>query len=276
MNCDGNRDTHGPQDRDNSAWPGAMLAAITAPTSASKDTLICALPLPADGATWDLPAIPARPGRPADLRIGPPPRRRRGLDDPASRRRFLHAIWHIELSAVDLACLTSLHGSGMPSAFHADFKRIACEEAFHADLIAGWLAENGFPVGSDPVHHRLWDAALAATDLGELLVVIPRFLEARGLDVTAELLPRIVAVDPAAHAVLARIYQDEINHVGTGTRWHAWWCARQGVDPQVHFATTVRRHFSNQLPSPFALDHAGRAAAGFTAADLAVLTEQPG
>jgi len=161
----------------------------------------------------------------------------------------------------------------MPAAFHADFRRIACEEAFHADLVAGWLTDQGFPPGSDPVHHRLWDAALAAADLGELLVVIPRFLEARGLDVTAELLPRLGAVDPAAHAVLARIYQDEIGHVGTGTRWHTHWCVQRGLDPQVHFATTVRRHFASQLPSPFPLDHSGRTAAGFTPGEMQVLTE---
>ena len=119
-------------------WPAAMLAAIAAPTAAEKAAVLKAAVLPVDGDSWSVPAIPNRPGRSADLREGPAPRRRRGIDDPASRRRFLHAIWHIEVSAVDLACLASLCGVGMPTAFHADFIRIACEEALHADTC--WLA----------------------------------------------------------------------------------------------------------------------------------------
>jgi len=249
-----------------------MLAAIAAPTAAAKAAVLQAATLPSDGESWSLPAIPDRPGRTPDLREGPAPRRRRGIDDPTSRRRFLHAIWHIEVSAVDLACLASLCGVGMPAVFHADFIRIACEEALHADLLAGWLRDHGCPPGTDPVHHRLWDSARSATDLGELLIIIPRFLEARGLDVTAELLPRMALVDSAAHAVLARIYQDEIGHVGTGTHWHTWWCARAGRDPQAHFAEVVRRRFPDQLPSPFPLDLPGRTAAGFVAEDFTVLT----
>ncbi len=252
------------------AYAEALLAVIAAPTVAAKADLLAAL-VPEPG-IWDMPVLPDLPGRPADLRVvTDPPRRRRGLADPRARARFLHAIWHIEVSAIDLAVLICLRAAGAPAALHEDFLRIAREEAFHAGLVADLLVAEGFPPGSDPVHHRLWEAARACTDLGEQLVVIPRFLEARGLDVSAELLPRLEGIHAPSHAVINRIYQDEIGHVGTGTRWHRWWCAAQGLDPVAHFTDVVRRHFPGQVPSPFALDRAGRGTAGFVEAELAVL-----
>lgn len=254
------------------SYAEGLLAAINAPGAAAKDAVLAGL-TPPDGGCWDMPALPGRPGRPPGVVEGPPRRRRQGVDTPTGLRRFLHAIWHIELEAIDLACLLALRGSGMPAAFHADCLRVAREEAVHAGLLDGWLRANGYPPGSEPVHHRLWQAAVASRDLGEQLVVVPRFLEARGLDVNAGLLPRVA--EPAAHAALLRIYQDEIGHVGTGTRWHRWWCGRQGLEPERHFESVVRERFADQLPSPWALDLPGRAAAGFTDAEVAILAGVP-
>lgn len=256
-------------------YAAGLLAAIAAPDAAAKDAVLAGLAPPADGAVWEMPALPHRPARPTGVVEGPPRRRRQGADSPAGRRRFLHAIWHIELEAIDLACVLALRGSGMPAAFHADCLRVAREECAHAALVAGWLAANGWPPGSEPVHHRLWEAAVACRDLGEQLVVVPRFLEARGLDVNAGLLPRLAGVDPAAHAVLERIYRDEIGHVGTGTRWHRAWCQARSLEPEAHFAAVVGQRFADQLPSPWPLDRPGRAAAGFTAGEVALIAGGP-
>jgi uncharacterized ferritin-like protein (DUF455 family) len=249
-----------------------LLSAIAETTSAAKAVALRAIPAPVDGATWPMPEVPRRPGRDPALReTEDPPRRRRGLADPAARRRFMHAIHHIELSAIDLAALTCLRAIGAPRALHEDFLAIAREEAEHAALLEGWLAANGCASGAFPIHHRLWDAAAACGDLGEQLVVVPRFLEARGLDVSAGIIPRLSAVDAAAGAVIARIYRDEIRHVAVGTRWHTWWCRERRLDPVAHFAEVVRRRFPEQLPSPFALDRGGRGQAGFAAEELSVL-----
>lgn len=252
-------------------WADGLAAAIAAPGAPAKDAILAGLEPPPDGAVWPVPALPRRPGRPPGVTEGEAARRRAGIASPAGRRRFLHAIWHIELEAIDLACLLSLRTPGMPRAFHADCLRVAREEAVHAGLVAGWLEANGYPPGSEPVHHRLWDAALACADGGEQLVAVPRFLEARGLDVNAGLLPRVAPVDPQAHAILARIYHDEVGHVATGTRWHRWWCAARGLDAEAHFAAVVRARFADQLPSPWPLDRAGRGQAGFTEAEMSVV-----
>lgn len=254
-------------------YVAGLLAVIAAPTGPAKAALLAGLVPPADGAAWPAPELPARPGRPAHWRESDvQPRRRRTLRHAPTRNRFLLAIHHIELSAIDLAIAASLGGGGMPSAFHRDQLAVAAEEAEHAALLDALLTARGCPPGCEPVHHRLWDAARACGDLGELLVVVPRFLEARGLDVSADLLPRLAELDAEAHAVIARIYRDEIGHVALGTRWHRAWCAAHGLDAEAHFAAVAARRFAGQLPGPFPLDRPGRASAGFSDADLAFLS----
>lgn len=261
---------------DGAAYAAALLAVIAAPDAAAKDAALAMITPPEDDTSWTVPALPHRPGRPAHYQeTSVPPKRRRTLAHGPSRQRFLLAIHHIELSAIDLACAAALAGSGMPRAFHVDQCAVAREEAAHATLVGDLLTARGWPPGCEGVHHRLWDAARACADLGELLVVIPRFLEARGLDVSADLLPRLAALDMEAHAVITRIYHDEIGHVGIGTRWHRHWCAQHGCDPETHFQQVAQRHFAAQIPGPFALDHAGRLAAGFSAAELAFLAAPP-
>ena len=248
-----------------------LLAVIAAPDRTTKAMLLAELAPPTVGG-WAVPDLPPRPGRPPHWhQATEPPRRRRTLAHAPTRTRFLLAIHHIELSAVDLAVAACLRAPDLPVGFHHDFLTIARDEARHAGLLETLLASRGAAPGDEPIHHRLWDVALACRDLGEHLVAVPRVLEARGLDVSAELLPRLLAIDPAAHAVIAVIYHDEIAHVAAGTKWHHAWCARQGLDPAAHFAQVANERFPGQFPGPTPLDRTGRAAAGFSADDMAFL-----
>lgn len=260
---------------DAQAWQQGLLAVIRAESATAKAAALALLPPACPGEPGVLPALP---GRPAAWRIAEDGsgRRRAGLAAPGARRRFLHAIFHIELSAIDLACAVALSAGPVPVALLTDLVAIAREEAVHAQLLAAWLERAGTPPGTFPVHHRLWQALRACQDLGERLVVVPRYLEARGLDVAQAVLPRLTAADPEAGAILARIYRDEIGHVGTGTRWHTWWCAAHQLDPEAHYAAIVRRRFPEQLPSPFRLDWEGRRAAGFRPGELALLAPPAG
>lgn len=258
---------------DDVTYADALLAAIAAPDEDAKAALLSGLAPPADGACWPTPQLPERPGRSARITTGALPRRRRTLAHPAARLVFLHSLHHIELSAVDLACAAALRGSGQPAAWHADCLRVAREEALHAQLVAGLIRARGQQPGDQPVHFQLWDACRACADLGEHLAVVPRLLEGRGLDAAQEVLPRLAAHDPEAHAVLTRIYTDEIGHVAVGTRWHHAWCTARGIDPAAHLAAAAARVLGGRLRGPGRADLAGRRAAGFTAAELALFAD---
>jgi uncharacterized ferritin-like protein (DUF455 family) len=212
------------------------------------------------------PPRPARPDRPVLL----PPRdmpKRRNFGSSAGRLALLHALAHIELNAIDLAwdIVARFSGAGLPHAFYADWAEVAAEEAEHFVLLAARLVALGAAYGDLPAHDGLWEAAaVTADDLLARLAVVPLVLEARGLDVTPEMIRRLErAGDPDGAAILDRIYRDEIGHVAVGVRWFECLCRERGLDPEATFHDRVRRHFTGALKPPF--NRAAREAAAFPA-----------
>ena len=213
------------------------------------------------------PTRPARPERPVLL----PPRemkRRRNLAAVAGRIALLHALAHVELNAIDLAwdLVARFANPGLPRDFFDDWVTVAAEEAEHFALLDARLAALGGAYGDLPAHDGLWESAAAtAHDLVARLAVVPLVLEARGLDVSPEMIHRLErAGDPDSAALLARIYDDEIGHVAAGARWFAFVCRTRGLDPEATFADRVRRHFKGLVKPPF--NKAARERAGFPAA----------
>ncbi len=212
------------------------------------------------------PARPARPERPL-LR---PPRdmpKRRNFGSPAGRIALLHALAHIEFNAIDLAwdLVARFSNAGLPRAFFDDWVAVASEEAGHFCLLSRRLEMLESFYGALPAHDGLWEAAATAHDLVARLAVVPLVLEARGLDVTPEMIRRLErAGDCDSAAILDRIYQDEIGHVAAGLRWFEFACRARGDDPVAAFHANVRQYFTGALKPPFnraARDQAGIAPA---------------
>jgi uncharacterized ferritin-like protein (DUF455 family) len=195
----------------------------------------------------------------------------------AGRIALLHALAHIELNAIDLAwdILARFVDPALPREFYDDWVGVATEEAEHFALLTGRLMALGAAYGDLAAHDGLWEAAAAtAHDLLARLAVVPLVLEARGLDVTPEMILRLErAGDAASVAVLRRIYQDEIGHVAVGMRWFGWLCRRRSLDPERVFHDRVRRHFTGSLKPPFNVE--ARSTAGFPATYYAPLAAGP-
>jgi uncharacterized ferritin-like protein (DUF455 family) len=194
--------------------------------------------------------------------------RRADLRDPRGRRSLIHRVAHIELSAVELALLALADFPGEEPAYYADMQSIAREEIEHARLLLARLRELGGELGEEPLHLGLWQTAVRFDELPDRLAVVPRVLEAKGLDVSAKLRHELrVAGDERSAAALDRVYFDEIGHVALGTKWHRIACARRGLDPERHWLGLARpfRPRGREL----ALDLDGRRRAGFTENELA-------
>jgi uncharacterized ferritin-like protein (DUF455 family) len=221
------------------------------------------------------PTRPARPKRPVLL----PPRdmpRRRNFGSESGRVALLHALAHIELNAIDLAwdLVARFAGeAGLPRDFFDDWLGVAAEEAEHFALLSARLQTLGAGYGALPAHDGLWEAAAAtAHDLLARLAVVPLVLEARGLDVTPEMILRLErAGDPDSAAILRVIYRDEIGHVAVGVRWFEMLCRERGLDPAAAFHDRVRRHFTGLLKPSFNRD--ARERAHFPAAYYEPLSE---
>ena len=209
------------------------------------------------------------PGRPPRPRlVDPRGLPRRGLGSIAGRAALVHAVAHIEFNAIDLAWDAVQRFGGMPAAYYADWVGVAADEARHFRLLAARLAELGHAYGDFDAHEGLWDMARrTAGSCLERMALVPRVLEARGLDVTPGMIDRLRGVgDEATVAILETILREEVAHVACGSRWFAWCCQREGLDPVVTFRTLLERHLRGSVRGPFNTE--ARLRAGFSAAEL--------
>jgi len=205
--------------------------------------------------TFDV-APPDRPARPAKPEMLPPthmPRRGRAGSE-RGRIALLHALAHIELNAVDLACdMIVRFGAQAPRDFVDDWMRVAADEGLHFSLLQNRLRTWGAQYGDLPAHDGLWEAALDTRhDFIARLVVVPQVLEARGLDVTPAMVERFAHIgDQQSADLLQRIYEDEISHVRIGNFWFRWACQSHHLPPEKTFKDAVLRYFKGELKPPF-------------------------
>jgi uncharacterized ferritin-like protein (DUF455 family) len=187
---------------------------------------------------------------------------------------LLHSIVHIERNAIDLALDICWRFANLPDAFYRDWLQVAFEEAYHFTLLRNHLLTLGFDYGDFPAHDGLWE--MAERTRGDILArvaLVPRTLEARGLDASPAVKTKLVSIgDHRAGEILDIILRDEIGHVATGNRWYGWLCAQRGLDPVRTYAELTVRYEAPKLKKPFNLD--ARRAAGFTDAELTALQSE--
>jgi uncharacterized ferritin-like protein (DUF455 family) len=235
--------------------------------------LFASLDVAAIDADLQIEAPPDLPGRPARPRLVPPKSvPSRTPFTPEGRAALLHAIAHIEFNAINLALDAAFRFAGMPVAFYVDWLRVASEEALHFTLLREHLQSLGHDYGDFDAHDGLWlMTQRTAGDVTARMALVPRTLEARGLDATPPLQAKFAkAGDTRAVEILGIILRDEVGHVAIGNRWYRWRCEREGLDPVAHYAELTRRHQAPKLRPPF--NWPAREAAGFTQDELVRLS----
>ena len=214
------------------------------------------------------------PGRPEHPLLVPPHKvARRRTGSAAGRAALLHAIAHIEFNAINLALDALVRFPGLPADYYRDWARVAAEEAQHFQLLTRHLAGLGYAYGDFPAHDGLWDAARkTAADPLARMGLVPRVLEARGLDVTPGMQARLrEAGDAAAAEILEVILRDEVGHVAVGNRWYHWLCAQRGLEPVTTFQRLCAAYGQSPPRPPFNLP--ARIAGGFSPEEVASFGE---
>lgn len=211
-----------------------------------------------------MPDTPTRPDAPELLHPNHmPPRRKAGSE--RGRIALLHAIAHIEFSAIDLAFdLIGRFGEGQPRDFVDDWMKVGAEEAMHFALVDRRLKQMGSHYGALPAHEGLWDAAFDTRhDFAARLAVVPLVLEARGLDVTPLMISRLrQAGDLPSARILSRIASDEVGHVAAGVKWFEKVANLADFNAPLTFQALVRSHFRGTVKPPF--NDSARRQAGLT------------
>jgi uncharacterized ferritin-like protein (DUF455 family) len=249
----------------------AALAALCTDDPQAKVRAVRALASapPAPAPTVDLAQPTGLPGRPARPRLVRPDQLpRRPVGTLEGRAALLHAVAHIEFNAINLALDAIWRFPGMPASFYFDWLRVASEEAEHFTLLEGRLRALGFSYGDFDAHNGLWEMAeKTAGDALARMALVPRTLEARGLDASPAIRAKLAGVgDADSAAVIDVILRDEIGHVAIGNRWFRFLCGERGLDARAADLELATRYAAPRLRGPFNLD--ARRAAGFDEDEL--------
>lgn len=249
--------------------PERKIAAVAALSEAWRAEQIVVAP------TGSLVAECPIPGRPRYPELVPPLEvRHRSMRTVEGRAALIHALAHIEFNAINLALDALWRFSGMPLAYYSDWLQVAAEEALHFSMLSRHLQTLGFVYGDFPAHNSLWDMAeKTADDVLARIALVPRTLEARGLDASPAVRAKLAqAGDHDAAVILDVILRDEIGHVATGNRWYAWLCVERRLEPVATFRRLCRQYNAPPMRGPFNI--AARRAAGFSDAELAALVSE--
>ena len=198
----------------------------------------------------------------------------RNLNHPQGQAALVHAIAHIEFNAINLALDAAYRFRDLPQAFYGDWLGVAAEEAQHFMLLRTRLQELGADYGDFPAHNGLWEAAMrTAHDPLVRMALVPRVLEARGLDVTPGMIARLESIgDTRTVDLLKIILRDEIGHVEIGSKWYRHLCAQRGVDPESNYRQLLRDyHMEGAVRGP--LHREARLQAGFSSAEIDYLEQ---
>ncbi len=209
---------------------------------------------------------PGRPSRPELVAPTAVPRRRLGSEE--GRSALVHAVAHIEFNAINLALDAVCRFRGMPDQYYLDWISVAEDEVRHFQMLQKRLGQLKRQYGDYPAHNGVWEMAEKTVDSCLVrMALVPRVLEARGLDVTPGMIERLRALgDTETVAALEVILAEEIRHVAIGTRWFNYCCEQENKPPAETFLELVRKRFSRRVRGPFNLS--ARAEAGFTRVEM--------
>ncbi len=200
--------------------------------------------------------------------VAPAKLRRRRLGSEEGRAALVHAVTHIEFNAINLALDAAYRFRDMPPGYYNDWISVAADEARHFQLLSARLQSMGFKYGDFPAHNGLWEMAQrTADDCLKRMALVPRVLEARGLDVTPGMIERLKSAgDPETVAILEIILEEEVRHVEIGSYWFRYCCEQRGLEPEAVFLDLLKEYFTGTVRGPFNMD--ARLKAGFTQREM--------
>lgn len=212
------------------------------------------------------------PGRPDKPRLVPPIEvEKRSMRTPEGRAALIHALAHIEFNAINLALDAIWRFPNLPDDYYRDWLKVASEEAYHFSLLNAHLQTLGYRYGDFAAHNSLWEMAEKTSgDVLARMALVPRTLEARGLDASPALRNKLAQVgDIHAAEILDIILRDEIGHVAIGNRWFNWLCIQRALEPIAAYQHLAAQYKAPKLRAPFNME--ARRKAGFSDAELALL-----
>ncbi|VAW52587.1 FIG00005326: uncharacterized protein [hydrothermal vent metagenome] len=216
--------------------------------------------------------VPGRPLAPELVDAKDVPRR--NIASLNGRLALVHAIAHIEFNAINLALDAIYRFQQMPEQYYTDWCLVAAEEALHFTMLYEYLESHGVAYGDYLAHNGLWEMAVKTdSDVMVRMALVPRVLEARGLDVTPGMIAKLQSTgDVQLIAILQKIFDDEIGHVKIGSFWYKTLCEERGLDSEKTFLELIEKYMKGAKFGPFDIE--SRLEAGFSEVELQSLLDR--
>lgn len=196
----------------------------------------------------------------------------RGVGSKEGVITLAHAICHIEFNAINLGLDAAFRFRSMPAQYYADWLLVAKDEAKHFRMLSDFLESRGSHYGAFVAHNGLWlSAEKTAHDPLIRMALVPRVLEARGLDVTPGIIQRLKqAKEDEIVGLLGIILEEEEGHVLVGNHWYRYLCEKQNLPPKETFFNLLEE-YGQTLRPPFNIE--ARLRSGFTQEEIDYLVE---
>ncbi len=198
---------------------------------------------------------------------------RKDFDTAEGLATLVHAITHIEYSAIDLALDAVYRYPDMPVEYKIDWLEVALDEIRHFKMLQELLQDLGFGYGDFPVHSGLFDASRhTAGDILDRMAVVPRYYEASGLDVNPQIIKKLdnKRKYPAVKRLIEMleiIYDEEIVHVQKGDKWFRYLCNAREVEAEPQYMAILEAYGLTGKHRPH-INVEARKEAGFSCDEL--------
>jgi len=204
--------------------------------------------------------------------------KRKNLTTVEGQINLLHAIAHIEYSAIDLALDGAYRFQGLPREYYADWLKVADDEIRHFLMLEKLLHDIAAKYGDVAVHNALFEASQRTQTLIERMAVVPRYLEANGLDATPMILTKLKKL-PKSEMIteiiktLEIILDEEIDHVKKGDIWFSYACEKEGKLHDIYFEI-IAKYYPQGFLRPKNLNIKARKEAGFSCSELEFMAKK--
>jgi len=190
---------------------------------------------------------------------------------------LIHAIVHIEYSAIDLALDAVYRFPNMPQNYKLDWLEVALDEIRHYKMLDELLDELGYKYGDFTVHCGLFDASIdTANNILDRMAIIPRYYEASGLDVNPQIVKKLhnkrkIPLIKKLIDSLDIIYNEEIIHVKKGDKWFKYICDKNNLNYSIYFEI-LEKYNLNSKHRPY-FNVLARKQAGFSCSEIRKLAK---
>ncbi len=205
-------------------------------------------------------------------------KQRKYFDTIEGKQILLHTIAHIEYSAIDLAIDASLRFPNMPKDFYDDWLEVANDEVRHFEMIESVMHQTGVSYGDFEVHTNLFEAMKNTTTLVERMAIVPRYLEANGLDQNPKIIKKLESnPDKLNQQILELLYiilEEEVDHVKKGDKWFKYACEQENLEPNSTYIELLEKYYPGSTQKHLHLNFEARKKAGFSCDELKRLSNQ--